>query len=131
MRVKWTTSEIKETLLVLQAVIWASLLLLPGDLFALPSRIDIMSKYAPDHVWGSILLVVCLPFLFINRYKYRNYRKLVHVFLWTFWSGIFCLGIYRVLSSRSFRPTDLIVLLPFLTIALLHAVNYAGLDKEP
>lgn len=127
---KWTTSEIKETLLVLQAVIWASILLLPGNVFASQSRIDFMSKYAPDHIWGALLIVVCGPFLFLNRYRFRLYRKVVHAFLWTFWLGICALSLWRSISYSGARPTDLLIVLPFLTIALLHAINYAGLDKE-
>lgn len=130
MKIEWTTSELKETLLIIQAMLWGSILLLPGDLFAIPSRIDLMSKYAPDYVWGTLLLLICTPALFVNRYRHRLYRRVVHAFLWTFWLGIAALSIYRSLTSpNGFSIPVLLITIPFVTIAFMHGIIYAGLEK--
>ncbi len=129
MKIEWTTSELKETILVLLAVLWGTILLLPGNTFSEPSEMDFMSHYAPDHVWGISLILVCGPLLFVNRYKHPKYRSFVHAYLWIFWLGISALAVYR---SRydGLTPTDFLLVIPFLTLALLHAVIYVGLGRR-
>lgn len=129
MKQTWTSSELRETILVVQALIWGSILLLPGDTFSVSSRIDFLSQYAPDHVWGALLLFCCFPFLLFNRYRYRAYRKFVHVFLWVFWLGIAAIAIWRS-SYNGFAPTDFLIVIPFITIAFQHGVIYSGLEKD-
>lgn len=128
MKIEWTTSEVKETLLVTQAIVWGAILLFPGDSFSSRSRVDLLSMYAPDTVWGILLLAVNLPMLFINRYRWKRFRRFVHAFNWTFWLGITCLAVYRS-AANGLDATDILVAMPFFTIALLHGVFYAGLEK--
>lgn len=129
MKVEWTTSELKETLLIVSALLWAIILLFPGDTFSIPSRVDLMSHYAPDHVWGILILIVCGPFFFINRYKHLRYRSFVHAFLWILWIGIMALAIYRS-SVNGIQPTDLLIAIPFATLGLMHAIIYVGLGRS-
>lgn len=129
MKVEWTTSELKETLLVVQAVVWGAILLIPGNSFASPSRVDLLSEYAPDTFWGVALVAANLPLLFLNRYKHRRYRKFCHAFNWTFWLAITCIALYRS-GFNGFQPTDFLLVMPFFTIAILHGVIYAGLWRK-
>lgn len=129
MKVAWTTSELKETILVMSALVWAFILVLPGDTFSSPSRVDFMSRYAPDHVWGISLFLICFPLMVVNRYKYPKYRSFVHASLWIFWLGITTLVMYRS-SANGIDPTDLLIAIPFITLALMHAVIYIGLGRR-
>jgi len=129
MNPKFTTSELTESLLMFQSILWGLLLLLPGDTFSSPSRVDIMSKYAQDHVWGMCIVLIVGPFLFLNRYRHTTYRKIVHIFLWTFWLGIGCLVIYRS-SINGVSPIDFLLVIPFWTIALTHGIIYVGLGNK-
>lgn len=124
-----TTSEIIENLLVAQGIVWGAILLSPGNTFANPSRVDFMSKYAPDTAWGIIMLLACLPFFFVNKYRYTVYRKFVHIFLWTFWLGIAFIAGYRS-SINGLNATDFLIIIPFLVTALLHGIIYAGLERQ-
>lgn len=129
MKIELTTSEVKETLLVGLAVTWGAILLVPGDSFSSSSRVDALSLYAPDTIWGIALLAVNIPMLFINRYKHRRFRRFAHAFNWTFWLAITCLAIYRS-APNGISTTDILLVLPFFTIALLHGIIYAGLEKK-
>lgn len=127
MKFQFTTSEVKESLLVIMALIWGAILLLPGDSFSSPSRVDALSYYAPDTLWGVLLWIFCGPFLLINRLRWRRYRKAVHIFLWIFWLGISFIALYRS-AANGYHAVDFLIILPFLSIALMHAVIYTGLS---
>lgn len=130
MKVAWTTSELKETLLIVQAIAWGVILLFPGNTFAVPSRVDVLSTYAPDTVWGAVLIAINLPMMWLNRYKHHRYRRFVHAFNWTFWLAITCLALYRS-SNNGLDAADFLLVIPFLTMALLHGIIYAGLENQP
>lgn len=131
MKLKWTTSELSETLLLIQAVAWGIILLFPGDTFAVPNQVSFMSKYAPDTVWGAILLLFSVPLFIFRGYGYRRLRKLGHASLWTFWLGIVALTLYRTITSpNGLTPPSFLIIIPFLTIAFLHGIIYAGLERE-
>lgn len=129
MKIEWTTSELKEALLVWLALIWGMVLLFPGDSFSSPSRVNLMSHYAPDTVWGVLLISVSIPMLVVNKTRFYRFRRFAHIFYWIFWLGITCLAVYSS-SADGIQPTDLLICLPFLAIALLHAVIYAGLERN-
>lgn len=129
MKIAWTTSEMKEKVLTIYALVWAVILLLPGNSFANPSRIDVLSVYAPDTVWGILLLFVTFPMFRRDVAAHGRYRKFAHAFYWVFWSGIFLLAVFRS-AANGFHSTDLLISLPFLAIAILHAVIYAGLGRK-
>ena len=130
MNVEWTTSELKEKVLVWFAVLWAFFLILPGNALADPSRLDLLALFANDTVWGGVLFLVSTPMLLLKPYKRRHYRKFAHAFYWIFWFGIFTLALARA-GANGLSSLDMLISLPYLAIAMLHAVIYAGLWRQP
>lgn len=130
MKVEWTTSELKEMVLVIFAFVWGAILLFPGNTFADQSRIDLLSLYASDSVWSMILMLVSLPMLKPDKSKMLKYRKFAHSFYWIFWFGIATLAFYRSVQN-GFQPADYLITSPFITLALMHAIIYIGLSRDP
>lgn len=129
MEIRRTTSELIELVLIGISVIWGAILLLPGNTFAPANRMDILAQYAPDWIWGTALLCFSLPFFFLDRTKYRRYFSTVHAFCWVFWLAISFLAIYRS-SINGLTPIDFLLILPFLAIALIHAILYVSLERK-
>lgn len=132
MRISWTTSELKENVLTLLALLWGILLILPGNTFADPSGLsNSLGVYARDWVWGLLVLLVTVPFMLLPKNRHIGFRKFAHAFYWVFWSGIFFLAIFRSVVSNGLQSYDLLIPSVFLTIALLHAIFYVGLWRKP
>jgi hypothetical protein len=129
MKVSWTTSELKEMVLTFLSLLWGMVLVLPGNTFFPPNRVDYLGLYAEDWVWGTLMLLVTVPFLFINKRRSRLYRRFFHAFHWCFWAGIGLLVIVRGWVN-GFDEVDLLLCSPFFALALLHGVMYIGLWQE-
>lgn len=129
MKVLWTTSELKEITLVGLSTLWGLILLYPGNTFVPSSQVGRLGLYAEDWVWGVILLSFSVPMLFINKQRHMGFRKAAHAFYWIFWLGISLLLWFRTAVGGP-QPTDFLLVLPFITIALLHAIIYAGLGRD-
>jgi hypothetical protein len=128
-RVSWTTSELKESLLIVLALFWGLVLILPGNTFFPQNRVDYLGLYAEDWVWGSVLLVFSFPLLVVNRYKNRFLRRLAHAFYWVFWNGIALIIVLRSMSN-GLNEVDFLLCSPFVTIAFMHGIIYAGLWRQ-
>jgi hypothetical protein len=129
MRARWKTSELIEFVLISIAVLWGAILLLPGNSFAPANRIDLLAEYAPDWIWGIALLIFSLPFFFLDRIKYSKYFSAARVFYWIFWLSITLLATYRS-ADNGLSPVDCLLILPFLAIALIHAILYVSLEHR-
>lgn len=125
MKVVWTVSQMHETVLTLLALTWGILLLLPGNTFAAPAGVSSLFLFAQDWVWGTLLVSVSLPFLFLNKYRHINIRRFVHAFYWVFWSGLTLLASMRV-AANGVQALDLILPSLLISFALFHAVFYIG-----
>ena len=130
MKFSWTTTDLQEGILSLLALFWGGVMVLPGNVFAQPTDLRPLSLYAQDWVWGSLLLLMSLLFVALNRYRYIIWRRFYHAFYWTFWSGIAFVAGIRVMNATTITPALFLIPSAFLAIALIHAVIYIGLWRK-
>lgn len=123
---RWTLSEIKELILAVNEMIWAVVFLLPGNVFSQGSY-ELKAIYAQDWLWGIFLLIISSLTLFGPRDRFLIYRQYLHFLSWVFWLGIVILLASR-LFSNGFQGPDLLLITPYIVIALLHATLYARLS---
>lgn len=126
MKKTWTLSELKEVVLSLLALLWAILLMFPGEILSRGSEFDLLAIYAGDAIWASFLLIASLFLLFAPRNRYRVIRRAAHAFFWLFWLAISILVLVRV-SGNGFSISDILICSPFVTIAFIHAAFYVRL----
>lgn len=130
MRVAWTVSQMHEAALTLLGLLWGILLVLPGNTFAAPAGVSSLFLFAQDWVWGTMLIAVSLPFLFLNKHRYVVIRRFVHVFYWVFWSGLALLSYMRV-SANGLQALDLILPSLLIEMAVFHGIFYIGSWRRP
>lgn len=132
MKTGLTVAELIALLLIVQAAAFGIILILPGDLFARPNQVDLLSRYATDTVWGAVLLLIAVPMLAFRGFRHRRLHRAGHALLWTFWLGICLLAIYRSLTGAvGLTPASFLIILPFFAIALIHGILYVSLGREP
>lgn len=127
MHVKWTSSELKELILGALAFLWGILLLIfPENSLAPYGTYTLHQFYEADWLWGLYLAACGLIILFSAAGGYRELRKIVHASLWMFWIGIGIVILIRTYPN-GVSATDVLIILPFVAIAFLHAVIYTRL----
>lgn len=98
------------------ALIWAVVLILPGDLFSGIARYRVMADYAPDTLWGLFFAIGGILLFFpISLWL----RKVCHALLCSIWLGIVILSLLANLTIG----TALIASLCFF-ICGFHASQY-------
>lgn len=125
-KIKWTSSELKELILGALAFLWGVLLLLPGNSLLPYGGYDLYRFYADDWLWGSYLVIAGLIILCTAMNGYIRLRKLIHASLWMFWLGIAFLVFIRT-QTNGISATDILLVLPFVALAFLHAAVYTRL----
>lgn len=124
----WSISDLKENILALNGILWGVLLCLPGNSFASPSRVDLMSQYAQDWIWGVMFLLGGLITLVLPKHRIIGLRANVHALFWVVW-----LSIVGLIMSRSFtngwQVVDFLITSPFVTLAFLHGAIYLRLRQ--
>lgn len=124
--IRWTTSEMKEIILALLALIWGILLLFPGNVLTGSPTAEYYALYSNDWLWGILLIIFSAYILFGPRKRWFHFRKYIHLYFWFFWLGIAVLTIVRS-SANGVGVTDILIISPFVAIALVHATLYARL----
>lgn len=122
----WTFSELKEIVLALLALIWGILFLFPDEILSQASRINLLSYYAGDHTWGTLLILSGLILLLSHRYPHFYLQCLAHIFLWLFWLAIGLLVTVRG-AENGWQATDLLLSTPYIAIAFTHGIFYMRL----
>ncbi len=114
--------RMNEVCLGLLAVFWGVVLMLPGDLFERIEVYQLLRNFAPDTVWG-VVMIVC-GIVTLARMP-RRAHKHAHWILCTVW-----LGMAVLLLSTTTRPTSLLFASLFLVIAIIHASKYMRLAQS-
>lgn len=128
-KIRWTSSELKELILGMLAFLWGILLFFPENSLVPYGGSDLYRFYANDWLWGIYLATSGLIILLTVSNGYRRLRKFVHATLWMFWLGIATLVLVRTTAS-GLGATDILITLPFITIAFLHAAIYTRLAVQ-
>lgn len=126
MKIKWTSSELKELILGALAFFWGVLLLFPGNAILPYGGQDLYRFYADDWLWGMYLIVCGLVIILTATNGFLKVRKAIHATLWMFWLGIAAIILFRTYKN-GVSATDILILLPFVAIAFLHAAIYTRL----
>lgn len=126
MYLKWTSSELKETILGMLALLWGILLLFPENSLLPYGGLRMYKFYTQDWLWGIYLILSGLFIILTATDGYTRVRKIIHASLWTFWLGISLLVIARTYRG-GITETDILIALPFVAIAFLHAAVYTRL----
>lgn len=109
-------SRINEVVLGVLAIFWGVVLAMPGDLFAGIERYALFNNYAPDWLWGTVMIMAGL--LIIPPASFPL-RKLAHWALCTLWLGMAVLSILSVFTLASLLFTSVLI-----TIAVFHATKF-------
>lgn len=112
-----------EMTLSILSLIWGTILVLPGNLFATPSRFDLLNDYAPDWVFGILLLTGSIFLIGFSYDPLRLIRKLAHQILSIVWLGIFILSTYRSVQN-GIQPVGLLVTSLVLIVPIFHTIFY-------
>lgn len=113
-------SRVNEVVLGLLAIFWGIVFVLPGDLFAGLERYQFFNNYAPDWLWGAILMIFGL---LIIPPAAPILRKIAHWGLCTLWLGMAMLSMLAVISPPSLLFTSL-----FVVVAIFHATKFFRLS---
>jgi putative effector of murein hydrolase LrgA (UPF0299 family) len=110
-----------EIVLAILAIFWGIVLMLPGDLFNGIERYKYFSSFAPDSVWGMVMILGGLTTL-IARPPWL--RRNAHALLCIVWLGMTVLSCLSIVTAPSLLITSII-----LTVALLHAMKFWRLSR--
>jgi len=102
-----------EVALSFLAMVWGSILMAPGNLFAGIARYELLGRYAPDTVWGAVMFVCGLG-IFIARPHW--WRAQCHAALCIVWLGMTILSLLSTIT-----PPAVLIASLLLTIAAVHA----------